>query len=268
MYYFLSKWLPLFIMPPGSFFVLLLVAALFWYYRRTKIAFYVFLVSIIFLYVASNPWVAAKGIGFWESRVQMQSSREKLPATIVLGGMFGQDSPEQFGQPYQIKDSGDRILHGLRIFKEGKSRYLILSGGRNPLADKLLPESEIMHQFVKDHSSLPDSLVIQDPQATNTEENALYCRELMRERNLPLKAYIVTSALHMPRAAKVFREAGFEVYPQPTDFQRLSDNATTSIIGLMPNALAMKYNAQVMREMMGYVLYIIKYDLWDLRLRT
>ena len=76
-------------MPPGSFFVLLLVAALFWYYRRTKIAFYVFLVSIIFLYAASNPWVAAKGIGFWESRVQMQSSREKLPATIVLGGMLG-----------------------------------------------------------------------------------------------------------------------------------------------------------------------------------
>ena len=267
MYYFLSKWLPLFIMPPGSFFVLLLIAAIFWYYRKTKIAFYVLLVSIIFLYGASNPWVAEKGIEFWESRAQVQASRERLSATIVLGGMFGQESPDQLNQPYQIKDSGDRILHGLRMIKKGKSRYLILSGGSNPLAEKQLPESTLMHQFLKDHSALPDSLFIQEPHATNTEQNALYCRELMRERELPLKVYLVTSALHMPRAAKVFREAGFEVYSQPTDFQRLSDNATSSIIGLMPNALAMKYNAQVMREIMGYFLYTIKYDLWDLRLK-
>lgn len=262
MYYFLTKWLPLFLLPPGSFFILMLVAVWLWYKGRSRIARYVLIIGIVWLYIASNPWMANIGVNYWESSIEAKRADTSLPATVVLGGMFDQYSQKKTGQPYQILDAADRILHGIRLMESRASQYLILSGGKNPLTEGPDPEAEIMASFIRDHSHLPDSVYFKETKSVNTEENALYSRELIESKDLPEKIYLVTSALHMPRAVKIFREAGFEVYPQPTDFQQISENATFSLIGLMPNASALKYTAKVMREMMGYYFYCIKYDLW------
>ena len=51
----------------------------------------------------------------------------------------------------------------------------------------------------------------------NTRENALDSYGLLAPRGIR-RIILVTSALHMPRAAVAFRKAGFDVIPAPADF--------------------------------------------------
>jgi uncharacterized SAM-binding protein YcdF (DUF218 family) len=84
-------------------------------------------------------------------------------------------------------------------------------------------------------------------------ENAVEAKRLLE----PLAArriLLVTSALHMPRAAALFRGQGFEVVPAPTDWMVVHDNprsAAGRALWLLPTAEGLAVTTRALREWLG-----------------
>jgi len=104
-----------------------------------------------------------------------------------------------------------RLTEGVRLYKQNPHSRLILSGpgGRKGLtqADALLRTAIIM--------GVDSTSIILMNKAKNTSSEALEYKELCSDKN---RLILVTSAVHMPRAMKIFSKHGFNPVPAPTNF--------------------------------------------------
>ena len=74
-----------------------------------------------------------------------------------------------------------------------------------------------------------------------------------------MRQILVTSALHMPRAAKLFKQAGVDFVPMPVDYtisdQEWQDLVRPSfenvLINLLPTAGNLKSTTSTMKEYIG-----------------
>lgn len=79
--------------------------------------------------------------------------------------------------------------------RNGGGAPFIVSGGQGP--DELASEAEVMARYALNRAVEPEAIILED-KATSTEENLRYSLRL-----LPCgtkRAYLVTSAFHLPRA--------------------------------------------------------------------
>ena len=260
MYYILSKLLPLFVLPPGSFFILAIISYLLMRRGWRNIGRMLFIFAFVMLYLCSTPALSTWLIMNWENRYESANPGEKKETAVILGGMFDLDPrAEVWGHEYQALDAVDRVLEGIQLKREGMVQKLLLTAGKSPFTPGQPSEAEIIRRFIRQYSQIPDSVLIIEDRAINTEQNAFLSASIMEQRNLSKDVYLVTSALHMPRAVYVFEKAGFNVHPHPTDFQSLSELSLSSGFVWIPNASALQYSTKVIREMLGYYYYKMKY---------
>ena len=90
--------------------------------------------------------------------------------------------------------------------------------------------------------------------ANNTLENALYSYALLQKAGFK-RIYLVTHAWHMPRAAMVFRQVGFEVVPAPTAW---TTRYKLDLLDFMPRAEALRDSRIFMHELIGLIWYRLK----------
>ena len=77
----------------------------------------------------------------------------------------------------------------------------------------------------------------------------------MRERGWR-KIILVTSAWHMPRAARLFRKAGVDFVPFPVDFQ-VDPKASLGLLDLLPRAGGLQMTESALREWYGTLFYAL-----------
>jgi uncharacterized SAM-binding protein YcdF (DUF218 family) len=85
----------------------------------------------------------------------------------------------------------------------------------------------------------------------NTRENAKYSHQLLQKEGIR-RIYLVTHAWHMPRSARVFRAAGFEVVPAPTAF---TTRYRTDMLSFVPRAEALRDSRVFLHELIGLLWY-------------
>ncbi|WP_139113609.1 YdcF family protein, partial [Acidithiobacillus thiooxidans] len=83
----------------------------------------------------------------------------------------------------------------------------------------------------------------------NTAANAADSRTLLAEHHIQ-KIYLVTSALHMPRAVAWFRLSHLEVIPVPTDY-RLNQVRELKLDSWLPRAIFMEISSEACHEYLG-----------------
>ncbi|HJT97103.1 MAG TPA: YdcF family protein, partial [Rhodanobacteraceae bacterium] len=89
--------------------------------------------------------------------------------------------------------------------------------------------------------------------STTTWENAARVRAL--EPALPSRIWLVTSALHMPRALIAFRAAGFEPCAWPGDYRA---SPFEGIADLLPHAGAIANADATLHEWVGEIVYRLR----------
>jgi uncharacterized SAM-binding protein YcdF (DUF218 family) len=99
---------------------------------------------------------------------------------------------------------------------------------------------------------VPPRAMVLENQSRNTNDNALYSAVLLNNRGVK-RILLVTSAFHMRRAVPLFERQGFDVYPAPTDFQRLV--GSTVLPGWLPSAENLSRTTLAIREHAGYWVY-------------
>ena len=127
-------------------------------------------------------------------------------AIVVLGGSISPAAPP-FAMEPELNDASDRIWQAARMFKAGAAPRIIVSGGSfiEQQGGPATTEAEAMWRFLLD-LGVPSDAIVSEGEALNTVENIRNVRELVKGGRVA----IVTSAFHVPRAAKLARQGGLD----------------------------------------------------------
>jgi uncharacterized SAM-binding protein YcdF (DUF218 family) len=213
------------------------------------------------LLATSNSFVANSLVQELEWQHIPKTELPQAQAIVVLGGAtrsVAKPRPE-----VDLREQGDRILYGAQLYRQGKAPVVIASGGRISWRGGGAPESVDMAEILK-FMGVPESAILQDPESLNTYENAVNVKQILDERGIS-SVLLVTSAMHMPRALKVFLRQGIEAIPAPTDFlvteleleePTISPQAT--VLSLLPTADQLDKTTRVIKEYIGIVVYRLR----------
>ena len=252
MYAYLSKSLPIFLMPLGLVSLLLLVA--FWLLRRKKprIAGGVIILALAVLWTASTPFIADRLYRHMESFYPPVQT-EKVPVRrclVVLGGALGAVLPPRV--EFDMNDSVDRVYKAAALYRAGKAPVVIVTGGNQPWAESKMAEADLMRNLLIEWG-VPAEAILLEGSSQNTRENALYSKPILDSIGCD-DALLVTSAAHMPRAVAAFRSVGLTVTPVSTDV-RAPVRAIPLLLNILPSADALEMTTDAIREWLGQQVY-------------
>ncbi len=162
---------------------------------------------------------------------------------VVLSG--GQSDDKSL-PPNQALNSAtvERMVEGLRLFQLLPSAKLLISGGAS-IGEE--PEAIKMAQLAA-WFAIPKDKTIIEQHSLNTAAQAKNIKEIIHEQPF----YLVTSAIHMPRAMKLCQAVGLHPIAAPTDFiiYRIESLDKRSFI---PNTYNMTLMTIVFHEILGRV---------------
>jgi len=209
----------------------------------------------VLLIASSGP--VARGLGrSLEWQYPPPADPPAADAIVLLGGFTMPARPPR--QRVELDQDANRLLGAAALYRSGKAPTVYIAGGRLDLFEAFGPEAPDIASLLNE-LGVPDSAIVLEQSSRNTYENAVEARRILEPRGVR-RILLVTSALHMPRAAGLFRHQGFEVIPYATDFHvvELSDDAggsAWSLLDLVPRASSLAYTTRILREWLGIAVY-------------
>ena len=173
----------------------------------------------------------------------------RAQAIVVLGGAI--HMPSSRHENSGLIDHSDRLLHALRLYRAGKAPVVVCSGGGRAGTS----EARVMGRLLQEWG-VPAEAILLEEQSLSTLENALFSYPVLKTRGIR-HILLVTSAMHMPRAAAVFRKAGFEVSPAPADF-RTGWGERSGFFGWLPDAGYLMWSDRALKEWIGFLVYRLR----------
>jgi uncharacterized SAM-binding protein YcdF (DUF218 family) len=176
------------------------------------------------------------------------------PALVVLGGAV--HAPSSRHQGSGLVDSSDRLLHVMRLYRAGKAPLVLCSGGGPGRS----PEARAMVGLLEEWG-VPAGAILLEERSLNTHQNGVFSYSILSARGIH-EILLVTSAIHMPRAAAVFRKAGFTVIPAAADYRTGWSDEDGTVIGglrdLLPNASSLMWSERALKEWAGLLVYGVR----------
>ena len=236
--------------------------------RRRRAGLWVFGAAMLWGWVWSSPLCFKNLAVWWETSEGYPMRVEDVPqadAIVDLGGGVG-GVIERILYP-DMHSSADREWHSARLWKAGKAP-IVMPSGRN---------AGIYSKVLLTDLGVPESCVVCENGAVNTEENAKFVKELLlgsgrvesggvgelgvEEFNSTTskpKVLLVTSAWHMKRSLLVFGKYApeLEVIPVATDYESYN-GARPGFCwrDFLPAAETYCANTRLFHEILGYCGY-------------
>lgn len=234
---------------PFLWVLLLLLLALFLQsqrWRRISLA-----TAVALLLLLSNPFLANEAMRAWEGEARSLQELETYDAAVVLGGI----TSYRANMPDRVHTSkgADRFLHPLQLYRLGKVRKFIISGGSGQVLGTALPEAEQIEKILL-MAGVAEADILTESQSRNTRENALYTARLLKRHPKWKNILLVTSAFHMRRAAGCFQKAGVQADSFNTDFCARERSYTLDEI-IIPSLDAFAQWQLLIHEVTGYFIY-------------
>lgn len=175
---------------------------------------------------------------------------ENVAGIILLGGGFeGRINMVRGG--YETGVAGDRAVETAILARRFPDARVLISGGTGTLILEGEGDADSAPRMLEALGVEPKRMILES-RSRNTHENAVFSRELANPQ--PGETWLlVTSAFHMPRSMGLFRKAGFEVEPWPSDY-RTAGNETPGILQASELDSLRNMNT-ALREWVGLVAY-------------
>ena len=218
-----------------------------WFGRR-RIGICISLCALGWLWLWSTPmmyrWIGASLEREWPA-VKAEDAPQ-ADAIVLLGGGMGANTNVY---PYaEMWNGADRVWHAARLYRAGKAPLVIPTGSGE--RESALP---LLRDF-----GVPESAIIVEDKARNTEENAKFVEEMLDVRNKQKtrkKILLVTSAWHMRRSVLMYRKyaPNLEIIPAATDYEAtVNTEHPFCFKDLWPDASYLFCNSYVFKEYLGY----------------
>jgi uncharacterized SAM-binding protein YcdF (DUF218 family) len=162
---------------------------------------------------------------------------------VVLGG--GHGDGRSLAPIHQLSaHSLVRLAEGIRLQRLLPESKLVLSGGSNGAGTT---EAEVLAAAGASLGAPAERMVLES-QSCDTIDEVRALRAVVGEERFVL----VTSATHMPRAMAMFKQAGMNPIPAPTEYL-VSDEARGmyAVLGLIPHAGAGLMIERALHEYLG-----------------
>jgi uncharacterized SAM-binding protein YcdF (DUF218 family) len=250
MSFLITKIIRAFLLPPLNVLVLSGVGFLV-LKRHPRLGHALLIVSWLLLFTLSIPLVGRNLRGSLEntSPLRVRDVLNKADAIVVLGGGVYLNAPE-YGRDTVTGTVLERLRYAARLHRlTGKP--ILVTGGKPQKAT--LPEGEVMKEALENDFGVPVQWV--EAQSSTTRENAYFSAAILQPHDIR-RIYLVTHAMHMPRAQAVFEHAGFHVVPAPTMYVTVRSRLT--LFDFLPSSsvLAVSYNA--LHEWIGRLWYWVR----------
>jgi len=232
-----------FFLSPWNWILILLVAG--WIFRKRTAKRFCFIAAFCIFIVFGNHALLNSYARAWQPAPVAAGSLPVYSCGIVPGG-FG--SPDAEGNGY-FNISSDRFIQTLLLYKTGKIRHILISGGNGKRNDASFREANwAKKQFIA--AGVPDSVIYTEDRSDNTKDNAANSKRLLDSLHLAPPYLLITSAFHMPRAALVFRKAGVPVDIFPCSYT--IGRGPLSFWDLLPNPSELSGWNPFLKETAGY----------------
>lgn len=253
MFFILSKILYFFIQPLNWVVVLLLCGLFGRNKGRRK---WMLTAGALLVFFFTNPLVLNIVTRLWELEpVPIASLEQPYDVGIVLGGFSR--VVEEFPDRLHLTEHPNRLTQAIELYKAGKVRKILVTGGSPRVIGERLNDSEIVRRFLLD-VGIPEGDLAMESRSRNTHENAVYSLEFIRANMPGARCLIITSAFHMRRGAACFRKAGLEVTPFVTDQQEDAIDHPTPNALIVPNPRGFVRWEMLVKEWVGMTVYWLK----------
>lgn len=231
------------------FWILLILAVIFYRFRFHKTCKVLVVLALTELYLFSAtplPVVLVKHLeSQYASNYTEVNENLDMPILVLGGGHVNDAALPSFGQ---LNESAlGRLVQGVMLYRQNPGRKLICSGfsysGRTPNATVLANTAVGLGVNPK------DTLQLVKPSST-WEEAQDFKTRFGGKGNL----FLVTSAIHMPRAMETFRKAGLHPLAVPTSFMVKKD-PDKSIYTWNPSWSKIQMSDRALHEYIGMWYY-------------
>lgn len=248
MFFILSKVLD-FMLSPLLWVILIFFYAFFC--KKPTVKKKVFLTGITVLLFFSNSFIVNEAFLAWEDEPILISGLKKYETAIVLTGVAsnrkGITDRVFFGQ------GADRVLHTVQLYKLGKIKKILISGGSSAVIGKSIPEARQLKKVFL-YCGVSEIDIILEDRSRNTTESSYYSRKLIDSLNLGQEFLLITSAFHIPRSVGCFEKAGLNVQAYPVDFYA-HDRSYNLLALLRPSESSLGKWSTLIHEIVGYIVY-------------
>ena len=167
-------------------------------------------------------------------------------AIVLLGGGMGSNTNVY---PYaEMWNGADRVWHAARLYKAGKAPLVVPTGKG---------EQESTVPLLRD-LGVPESAIVVENKARNTEENARFVEKILEPRNTQntrKRVLLVTSAWHMRRSVLMYRRyaPSLEIIPAAADYEATVNTSHPFCFkDIWPDTNALFANSYIFKEYLGY----------------
>lgn len=214
MFFYLSQFLS-FLALPLTITIILIVSGAFFIKRKWgKRSLWA---GIILLWFFSNPFIANQAMMAWEPDFKAFNEVKNHEIGIVLTGVTNL-SKTAYDRTFFNKGA-DRITHALQLYREGKIKKILITGGQglNPVNPQ--SEAEVLQRFLLMTGVPAEDVMIED-QSKNTRENAVFTKSFLEKKGIDVNQefILITSAFHMKRSKACFDKVGLLTETFPTDY--------------------------------------------------
>lgn len=165
-------------------------------------------------------------------------------AVVVLGGGISHDQPE-YAADVSSRATLERLRYAAFLYNQHDLPILVTGG--NPSGGEA--EGWVMKRELESLFNVPVRWL--ETQSDNTAENAEFSRAILQADGVDTIA-LVTHAWHMPRAKRMFEQAGFTVVPAPTGFHTVD---MKGIMNFIPQTSYLNLSNIAIREWVGMAWY-------------
>lgn len=200
------------LLSPLSFIVIALAIALaiLWFTGRQRLGKLLATAAFLLLLAVAYGWLGGPALRALEGEFKpMAAPPAGIKWVVVLGGGASAD-PELPSLQRASRSTLARTVEGVRLQRKLPGAKLVVSGGAVYGSGT---DAEVMSALAAELGVARDAIVA-DTVSPDTESQARLARDLLNGE----RCVLVTSALHMRRSLALFRKAGVDALPAPTDY--------------------------------------------------
>ena len=251
MFFVLSKVLK-FVADPFNWILVLFLIGVFKLYRKRGGNAYLF-TSLTLTLFFSNPLLSNVAVRLWEPTTYPDSliTQPYEVGILLSGATRGLD--QNANRPL-YGPGADRVLQTIALYKNGKVKRILLTGGSGSVEHPEQRESYWIKKVLLD-ASIPDSVIYVENESRNTWENAVHSAQFLKSNSkLSGRKLLITSAFHMNRSYACFKKAGVDcdVFPVDSGESIISWNPYRIIV---PDLQAISTWDRLIHEWIGYMTY-------------
>jgi uncharacterized SAM-binding protein YcdF (DUF218 family) len=247
MFFILSKTLDYFMLPLVWIMCIFLYAI---FTKNQKHRKKSLITGVALIFFLGNGFISNEAYYLWQINPVPVAKLPVYQTAVVLTGIVPYQD-EDLNDRVHFGQGADRLLHAIQLYKAGKVKKILISGGSGSLTGNTSSESDKL-KTVFMYCGVPEADLILERTSRNTHESAENVRKITDSLGMKGNLLLITSAWHMRRAQGCYTKAGLKTDAFVVDFSKHGEFFFEQLI---PTELSIAVWTQLIHEIIGYTAY-------------